>query len=244
MASKLFRKAILTTSRTKIDTHSCARHFAACRSSTTSGPFKVRVQTIRGVKNMNRSQISQILVMIAAAFLIASIFLVFRGMSDEIAKADVAVVLGNTVNPDGSPSYRLAARLDAAVALYHQGMFNNVIVSGGVGREGFDEAAVMKDYLTRRGVPSEKIVVDSFGITTAATARNVAAIAKAHRWSSVLVVSQYFHIPRCRLALSVAGFDHVYAAHARYFEIRDVYSIIREVIGYAAYLWIAKAGLQ
>jgi len=173
---------------------------------------------------------------VIVAFLLASAVLIARGMSDEIHEADVAVVLGNTVNPDGLPSRRLAARLDMAVELYQRGTFKNVIVSGGVGREGFDEAVVMKDYLTRRGVPQDKIIVDSLGVTTAATAKNAATIAKVHRWSSVLVVSQYFHIPRCRLAFSRAGFDRVYAAHAHYFELRDIYSIFREVMGYAAYL--------
>lgn len=173
---------------------------------------------------------------VVVAFLIASIVLVASGMNDEIHEADVAVVLGNTVNPDGSPSPRLAARLDMAVELHRRGLFKNVIVSGGVGHEGFDEAAVMKDYLVRRGISQDQIVVDSLGLTTAATAKNVATLARVHRWSSVLVVSQYFHIPRCRLALSQVGVDPVYAAHAQYFELRDVYSVFREVIGYAAYL--------
>ncbi len=171
-----------------------------------------------------------------ATILLASAVLVSQGIRDEIHEADVAVVLGNTVNPDGTPSRRLAARLDRALELYHRGMFKHVIVSGGLGREGFDEAVVMKDYLTKRGVPLDKIIVDSLGLTTAATAQNTATIAKTHHWSSVLVVSQYFHIPRCRLALSQAGVKPVYSAHAHYFELRDIYSIPREVIGYATYL--------
>ena len=51
-------------------------------------------------------------------------------MRDDIHEADVAVVLGNTVNPDGTPSRRLAARLDLAVDLYQRGLFRNVLVSG------------------------------------------------------------------------------------------------------------------
>lgn len=184
--------------------------------------------------------VAMITTVVIVAFLLASTVLITVGMSDEIHEADVAVVLGNTVNPDGSPSRRLAARLDMAIELYQRGLFKNVMVSGGVGREGFDEAVVMKDYLLKRGVPQDKIVVDSLGVTTAATARNVASIAKAYHWSSVLVISQYFHIPRCRLALSRAGIDPVYAAHAHYFELRDIYSIFREVIGYVAYLGGAR----
>jgi len=172
---------------------------------------------------------------LVVAFL-ASMLLVAVGLRNEIHEADVAVVLGNTVNPDGTPSNRLAARLDMAVELYRRGLFKNLVVSGGAGREGFDEAEVMKDYLVNQGVPRASIVVDSLGVTTAATAKNTAALAKLHGWSRVLVVSQYFHIPRCRLALSQAGLAPVFSAHARYFELRDLYSILREIVGYAAYL--------
>nr|WP_315489392.1 YdcF family protein [uncultured Rhodoferax sp.] len=174
------------------------------------------------------------------AFVLASLLLVAAGMRDDIREADVAVVLGNTVNPDGTPSHRLAARLDTAVVLYQRGLFKSILVSGGVGREGFDEAVVMGDYLVKRGVPRASIVLDSLGVTTAATARNTAALAKTHGWSRVLVVSQYFHIPRCRLAFSQAGLGPVYAAHAPYFELRDIYSTAREVVGYAAYLGGAR----
>ena len=51
-----------------------------------------------------------------------------------------------------------------------------------------------------------------------------------------MVVSQYFHVPRMRLALERAGVTPVYSAHAQYFELRDVYSIAREVVGYGVYL--------
>ena len=177
-----------------------------------------------------------LLAAVFCALILLSLLVVAKGMNDEIHKADVAVVLGNAVNRDGLPSHRLAARLDTAVKLYRDGMFEHVIVSGGIGLYGFDEAVVMKNYLVKQGVPQDKIIADSFGVNTAATARNTAAIASEHRWSSVLVISQYFHIPRSRLALSRAGLDRVYSAHAHYFELRDIYSTLREVIGYAAYL--------
>jgi vancomycin permeability regulator SanA len=150
-------------------------------------------------------------------------------------------VLGNQVMRGGTPHPRLAARLDAALALYDRGVVKNVIVSGGIGNEGFDESAVMKRYLVGRGIPAERIVTDSLGVNTAATAVNTAAILRQKRWSSVIVVSQYFHIPRCRLAMRRAGVAPVYSAHADYFELRDPYSTAREVIGYPAYLLGARS---
>jgi vancomycin permeability regulator SanA len=176
-----------------------------------------------------------IVLFVAAAGLIA-----ISGLRDDIHPADVAVVLGNEVRADGTPHPRLAARLDAALALYDSGVVKNVIVSGGIGKSGFDEAAVMKSYLAGRGIPADRIVADSLGVTTAATATNTAAILRQRRWSSVVVVSQYFHIPRCRLAMRREGITPVYSAHARYFEWRDLYSTAREVVGYPAYLLGAR----
>lgn len=173
---------------------------------------------------------------IVLAFTLAAILIVADGLTDDIQAADVAIVPGNTVEKDGHPSERLRARLDQTVALYRQGLFPEVIVSGGVGSEGFDEAEVMKRYLIENGVPEVRIHVDSEGATTYLTAKNAARIMREKGWQSAMVVSQYFHVPRMRLALLRAGITPVFSAHARYFELRDIYSIPREVVGYGAYL--------
>ena len=173
---------------------------------------------------------------ILLAFTLAAILIVADGLTDDIHAADVAIVPGNTVEKDGRPSARLRARLDQTVALYRQGLFPNVIVSGGVGSEGFDEAEVMKRYLIENGVPEGSIHVDSGGATTYLTARNAARMMRENGWQSAMVVSQYFHVPRMRLALKRSGITPVFSAHAQYFELRDIYSITREVIGYGAYL--------
>lgn len=173
---------------------------------------------------------------IMLAFTLAATLIVADGLTDDIHAADVAIVPGNTVEKDGRPSARLGARLDQTVALYRQGLFPNVIVSGGVGVEGFDEAEVMKRYLVEKGVPEGSIRVDSGGATTHLTARNAARMMRENGWQSALVVSQYFHVPRMRLAMRRSGVTPVFSAHARYFERRDIYSIAREVVGYGAYL--------
>ena len=173
---------------------------------------------------------------IMLAFILAATLIVADGLTDDIHAADVAIVPGNTVEKDGHPSERLRARLDQAVALYRQGLFQDVIVSGGVGSEGFDEAEVMKRYLVERGVPEGRIHVDSGGATTYLTAKNATRIMRENGWQSAMVVSQYFHIPRMRLALKRSGITQVFSSHAKYFELRDIYSIAREVFGYGAYL--------
>ena len=176
---------------------------------------------------------------IAAVLIVAMLFataiLLWDGLRDELGHADVALVLGNTVHPDGTPSRRLAARLDRTLELYRGGYFPLIIVSGGPGKEGHDEAVVMRDYLVHRGVPAESILVDSEGVNTFASARKTQQVMRERGLSKVLVITQYFHVPRSKLALKKFGISTVYSAHARYFEGRDLYSIPREVAGIAKY---------
>ena len=162
--------------------------------------------------------------------------LVIDGLTDKVGKSDVAIVPGNTVYPDGTLSRRLAARVDQARWLYQQGRVKAVIVSGGTGVEGQDEARRMKARLVDHGMPDSAVIVDSAGVTTTATARNSAAIMRAHGFKTAAVVTQYFHVPRTTLALRKAGVTVNQTSHARYFEWRDLYSIAREVVGYASYL--------
>jgi SanA protein len=74
----------------------------------------------------------------------ASIAIVIAGLNDNLHAADLAVVPGSKVRPDGQPSLMLRARLDHAVDLYRKGYFKLVLVSGGHGWEGYDEPAVSR----------------------------------------------------------------------------------------------------
>lgn len=165
----------------------------------------------------------------------ATAALVVAGTADDARPSDVAIVLGSKVELSGQPSARLAARLDQGLQMYRSGLARAVIVSGGVGKEGFDEALVMRAYLLARGVPAAAIVTDSLGLDTEATAVNSAAIMRARGWTSAIAVTQYFHVPRTRLALHQAGIAHVTVTHARYLETRDIYSTLRELVAFPAY---------
>jgi vancomycin permeability regulator SanA len=176
------------------------------------------------------------LALFAVLFVISAIAIVWDGLTDAIAPSDVGVVLGSKVEPGGPPSSRLKARLDEALVLYRRGLFRTVIVSGAAGKEGYDEAAVMKAYLVAQGVPDAAIVADNAGVNTRATGVNTAAYLRAHGLTSAMAVTQYFHISRTRLAFKQAGIKTVNTAHAHHFDWRDLYSIPREVAGYAAYL--------
>lgn len=166
-------------------------------------------------------------------FLIHTFFIVADGSVDEREKGDVGVILGSTVNADGTLSERIRKRLDKGVQLYRDSLIG-LVVSGGLGKEGFYEGTKKAEYLRAQGVPENKIIIDNAGITTAATARNFRRMNL--KPGSVIVVSQYFHISRTKLAFRNEGYAHVKGVHADYFEARDLYSIIREFFGFYKYL--------
>jgi vancomycin permeability regulator SanA len=182
----------------------------------------------------------QLLLALSAWFIAHTAVITIDGLNDELEKSDCILVLGNKVNEDGSLSGRLKARLDKALELYNQGMAAKIIVSGGLGKEGHYEGSAMKDYLVKQGVPEASIIVDDNGIDTHATAVNYDSIAKENEFRSVIIVSQFYHITRTRLALKKQGITTIYSAHAEYFEWRDLYSLTREFFGYYKYLLFAS----
>ena len=169
--------------------------------------------------------------------MLAASLIILLGLQDHPTHAGVAVVLGNEVYKDGTPSPRLAARLDKALELYAKGQCRTIITSGGTGESGVDEAGAMARYLHLRGVPQHAVVQDPDGVNSWETARFTAAYLREHGQDSVIVVSQYFHIPRCWLALRFSGVKTVGTASPWYFELRDLFSIAREIPAILSYTW-------
>jgi vancomycin permeability regulator SanA len=169
------------------------------------------------------------------ALLLAATTLTATGLLTIARPADVAIVLGNTVEADGQPSPRLAARLDRAYDCFAASQCRVLFVSGGIDPAGADEAAVMRDYLLTRGVPADRIVTDSAGVNSWATARHASDYMRDHGYVSALAVTQYFHVPRTLLALHRHGVTDVSGGYPRFFEWRDLYSVVRELPAVAWY---------
>lgn len=175
------------------------------------------------------------LVAILLVWGIASLTVALVGGRERVQPSAVLVVLGNRVLPDGRCSPRLAARLDRAAKAWRAGVAPSVIVSGGISRDGLDEASAMRDYLVHAGLPDSIIVLDPHGVNSWETARFTARWLREHRRSSAVAVSQYFHLPRCELAFRRFGVDSVSVAKADFWEWRDLYSTPREVVGLVRY---------
>ena len=180
-----------------------------------------------------------ILLAMVIIVVIAAGCITWSGMNDRIGQADVALVLGNKVHPDGTPSDRLKGRLDRAVELFNDGHFSWIIVSGGTGKEGIPEGTAMKEYLINSGIPESAIIVDDDGNDTKSSAAHTAEIMKREDMHSVFIISQFYHIPRSKLAMSKYGFDEHFHAHSKEFSARDVYSTLREVPAYVKYMMLS-----
>ncbi|GAL86792.1 hypothetical protein MYP_4022 [Sporocytophaga myxococcoides] len=172
---------------------------------------------------------------IISILFIQSSFIAADGLWDDNVKADCILILGNKVNEDGTLSPRLKARVDKGLQLFHENPSSIIIVSGGLGKEGYYEGTEMKKYLVDHGVPAGNIIADDQGYNTLKTANNYLIISKRHHLNSVTVVSQYYHISRTKYLLRKVGAAHVYGAHANFFEWRDFYSMFRECIAFYKY---------
>ncbi|QYD69038.1 YdcF family protein [Paraburkholderia edwinii] len=173
---------------------------------------------------------------VACAWLLISITVAATGMLSRTRASDVAIVLGNTVDEDGIPAPSLAARLSRAKQCYEDRECKMIFVSGGTGLSGVNEATSMHAWLLRNGVPADKIVVDADGNNTWATARHASEWMRAHGHSSAMVVTQYFHVPRAMLAMKRFGVAEVSGGYPLFWQVRDVYSVLREA---PAFVWYA-----
>ena len=97
--------------------------------------------------------------------------------------------------------------MDTAVALYKDRLVKKVLVSGGVGDSGYNEALVMRDMAVKAGIRREDVIVDSSGVNTEATVRHSIPFFGAEPLPRVLAVSQFYHLPRIKLAYQRAGWD-------------------------------------
>lgn len=126
---------------------------------------------------------------------------------EDVPEAPVALVLGAQVYADGTPSPFLAARLEIARQLFAAGKVRAILVSGDHMKVGYNEPGAMLRWLTDRGVPSHKVVLDHAGFDTydsCARANRIFGVREA------IVVTQSFHLPRAvmlcrRLGLNVNG---------------------------------------
>src|SRR3954447_2599347 len=113
---------------------------------------------------------------------------------EEAQPADVIMVLG-AAEYRGRPSPVLQGRLNHALLLYLKGFAPYILTTGGAGGDPtYTEGEVGRAYLARRGVPSEAILVEPQGATTAQSVEAAVEIMRRTNLHSCIVVSDGYHI--------------------------------------------------
>ncbi len=111
----------------------------------------------------------------------------------DLPVCDVILILGARVYEDKSPSPILKYRLDYGYELYLKGKAKRIIVSGDDRDSSNNESNSMKQYLMKKGIPSEVIIVDKAGYDTYDSmyrARELFSV------KSMIICTQEFHIKR------------------------------------------------
>ena len=126
---------------------------------------------------------------------------------DERQDADAIVVMG-AAQYDGRPSPLFAARLDHAIALFHDGVAPRMVVTGGK-REGdrTTEADSARRYAIRHDVPEEAILAEDTSRTTLESIRGVAALMEEGRLRTAVFVSDPTHMLRVLRMAADVGID-------------------------------------
>lgn len=122
------------------------------------------------------------------------------------AQDQAIVIFGAAVRPGGAPSPALRRRVEAA-AIFGAGLPEPLYVpTGGRGRYGPPESAVMAALLRGRGVPPERILEEPTGTDTLSSVLACAALLRARGHAGpVFAATSGYHLPRCLLLLRLAG---------------------------------------
>ncbi len=151
------------------------------------------------------------------------------GSVADVPHAQVAIVPGALVQPDGRMSTMLADRVAAAEKLWRAGKVDRVLVSGDHHTWSYDEPDTMRKALVRDGVPPRDVFEDHAGFDTWATMVRARSVFGVH---SAVVVTQGFHMPRALYLADAAGLDatglvsdlHPYGAQGVKSDVREVLS--------------------
>lgn len=156
----------------------------------------------------------------------------------DVPRSDCLVVLGAAVWQGGQPSFVLRDRLARAAELYHEGVADKIVCTGGVGRYPPAEAQVGKEFLMRAGVAEEDIIMEAASTSTAEQATLIKEISDREGFQSIALVTSFYHQRRAAQLFRRAGLTNIADArctHERFVDLN--YWVARESAILAVMNW-------
>jgi len=161
------------------------------------------------------------------------------------------ILFGAAVRADGQPSTALRRRIEVAAA-YGATLPDPLYVpTGGIGRHGPAESAVMAEGLIARGVSPDRILQEPTGRNTLRSVLACTALlrARGHK-GPVVAASSAYHLPRCMMLLRLAGWKvracppHKGSASDRfgrrwYWRLREFAALPVDAV---VLIWLQRAG--
>ncbi len=123
---------------------------------------------------------------------------------DQVPACDVGLVLGASAKlRNGNANLHFEGRMDAAAALYRAGKVRHLLVSGDNHHADYNEPAMMRAALIKRGVPDAAITSDFAGFRTLDSVVRAKQVFGLQR---CIIISQHYHNAR---ALEIARANHL-----------------------------------
>lgn len=133
------------------------------------------------------------------------LLILYTGARPAIRKADAIMVLG-AAQYNGRPSPVYQARLDHAIRLFHDGLAQRMVFTGGVGAgDTVSEGEVGRRYAIKHDVPDQAIMVERHGVTSAESVAAAASLMREKGLRTALIVSDSYHMLRLELLARRAG---------------------------------------
>jgi len=143
------------------------------------------------------------------SFVLVVVLIFFNAGADNYTDVDYVIILGGGIK-GGEVTKTLQYRLDEGILFLNQHPDLKVIVTGGKGQgETISEGEAMRNYLVRKGIPEEKIIVEAKATSTMENFKYTKQILNEQTGKSdykVMVVTSDFHLARSKLLASVNGF--------------------------------------
>jgi uncharacterized SAM-binding protein YcdF (DUF218 family) len=196
-----------------------------------------------------RRFLARVLLTLLLLYLLLLALLDAYGFQDQAQPAQAIVVLGSRVYPGGRAGPSLTRRALHAAELYAQGLAPLIVCTGAQGDETIpSEAAVACGLIAAEGVPPSALLLEDRSRSTEENALYTAELLAPRGLSTVIVVSDSYHLYRAHLLFTRAGL-HPYVSPAggesgRIFWAERYYRVTRELAALAWYWGKTAIGLE